>query len=211
MPLIDMRLKLENKKLEKSLKTGDEPFLLNNKAINFHLIDFWKWSVSDLVSNATRGRLAEFIVAQALGISTQIPRDEWQAYDLLTTDNVKIEVKSAAYIQSWYQKEYSKISFSIKKSKYWDPETNILSKELTRSSDIYIFALLKHADKNTVNPLDLSQWSFFIVPTNELNKYKRSQTSITLNSLKKITQEVIFEKLREEFLIKKKVVEGHGV
>ena len=36
--------------------------------VNYKVIDFWKWSVSDLVSNATRGRLAEFIVAKALKI-----------------------------------------------------------------------------------------------------------------------------------------------
>lgn len=41
--------------------------------------------VSDLVSNSIRGKLAEFIVAKALGVDTNMARDEWQSYDLLTS------------------------------------------------------------------------------------------------------------------------------
>ena len=55
------------------------------------LLDFWSWSASDLVSNATRGRLAEFIVANALGVESGI-REEWAAYDLATATGIKIEV-----------------------------------------------------------------------------------------------------------------------
>ena len=74
----------------------------------------------DLTGNATRGRLAEYIVARALGISTGGVRDEWAACDLCTTAGVQIEVKSAAYLQSWQQTKPSTISFSIKKSRPWD-------------------------------------------------------------------------------------------
>jgi len=66
-------------------------------------------SLSDLVSNATRGRLAEFIVAQALNVDTSGVRDEWAAYDLLTSSGIKVEVKSAAYLQSWAQRRHSNI------------------------------------------------------------------------------------------------------
>ncbi len=54
-----------------SPKTGNESFSNNQKTLPFNVWDFWKWSVSDLLSNATRGRLAEFIVATALGINVK--------------------------------------------------------------------------------------------------------------------------------------------
>ena len=63
-----------------------------------------------------RGLLAEYIVAHALDLADAV-RSEWDAYDLLLPNGIKLEVKSAAYIQSWYQKEYSNISFAIR-SKY---------------------------------------------------------------------------------------------
>jgi hypothetical protein len=49
-----------------TLKSGAEPLTIENKALNFTLLDFWQWSVSDILSNANRGRLAEFIVATAV-------------------------------------------------------------------------------------------------------------------------------------------------
>ncbi|MDM8523410.1 hypothetical protein QUF80_08570 [Desulfococcaceae bacterium HSG8] len=39
------------------------------------------------------------------------------AYDLETHDGIKIEIKSAAYVQSWHQKDYSKITFRIPKTR----------------------------------------------------------------------------------------------
>lgn len=105
-------------KIEVVPKKGDEEFQNTGQAINAVLIDFWRWSASDLVSNATRGILAEYLVACAIGIADGA-RVEWDAYDLLIpkTDNraeIRIEVKSSAYLQSWQQKKLSKIIFSIR-------------------------------------------------------------------------------------------------
>jgi hypothetical protein len=82
--------------LKTSPKTGDERFRANGKDLDYSLKDFWIWSVSDLVSNATRGRLAEFIVAKALGIATHVARDEWESFDLQTKKAEKIEVLVSA-------------------------------------------------------------------------------------------------------------------
>jgi len=43
--------------------------------------------------------LAEYLVATVLGLNQGV-RNEWDAYDLETEAGLKIEVKSAAYIQS---------------------------------------------------------------------------------------------------------------
>jgi hypothetical protein len=73
--------------------------------------------VSDLIDNITRGRLAEFIVASALGISIDGVRDSWAAWDLTIPDPlIRIEVKSSAYLQSWFQKSYSNVTFATPKT-----------------------------------------------------------------------------------------------
>ncbi len=148
-------------------------------------MDFWAWSASDLLSNATRGRFAEFLVAKALGISTAGVRDEWAVYDLQLPDGSGIEVKSAAYLQSWGHKELSTIKFGVRRSCAWDPETNELAEEAKRSAKVYVFALLRHQDKATVDPLNLEQWEFFVLPTWVLDERRRSQDSIMLGSLEK--------------------------
>lgn len=173
-------------------KNGTEDLTFNGQKTEYKLLDFWRWSVSDLLSNATRGRLAEFIVGTAVGLNPDHIRDEWDAYDLKTEDGIKIEVKSAAYIQCWSQKCFSSISFSIKRSVYWDPVTNIESVKSRRHADLYVFCVLKHKDQSSIDPLKMEQWDFYILPTYRLDNYERSQSSITLNSLQKLTDPVSY-------------------
>lgn len=182
---------------KQSLKTGKENLHYNGKPIGFKLLDFWQWSVSDLVSNVTRGRLAEFIVATSLEVDFKTPRDEWQAYDLLTPQGIKVEVKSASFIQSWNQIKYSTIIFSTKATKYWDRKSNSYAKTIKRQADIYVFCLLSYLDHTTINPLNLDQWEFYILSTKELNNYKRSKVSISLGSLKKLAPSVKYEAIKE--------------
>src|SRR5688500_3044284 len=96
-------------------RTGKEKLRIAERTLDLSVLDFWRWSASDLLSNATRGRFAEFIVAHALGISFDEIRDEWGAFDLLTPQGIKVEVKSASYIQSWHQIKESLISFRVPK------------------------------------------------------------------------------------------------
>ena len=190
-------------------KNGDELFTFNGNNIRCKLIDFWKWSVSDLISNATRGTLAEFIVAMAMGIDLTTVREEWDAYDLETEDGIKIEIKTSAYLQTWFQKDYSKIIFSIKPAFFWDAKTNKTSKIKSRPSDIYVFCLLKHKDKKTVNPLKLEQWTFYVVSTEKIDEICGNKKSIQLNSLGKIAECVNYselkEKIKEEYLKTNKI------
>lgn len=168
--------------IEVTKKTGEEYFISSEYALRLQVKDFWKWSVSDLVSNATRGILAEFLVASALGLSGGV-RNEWDAFDILMTDGMKIEVKSAAYLQSWAHVNLSKISFKISPTYSWDSQTNKTSAEQHRQADIYIFCLLKHLEKETLDPLNLDQWEFYLLTSKILNEKVPTQKSISLAKL----------------------------
>jgi hypothetical protein len=171
--------------MKPSKKTGEEHFYIGQDQLNMKLIDFWRWGQSDILSNSLRGVLAEYIVASALGIDAGV-RTEWDAYDLITESGLKIEVKSSAYIQSWHQKCDSIISFDIRKTKGWDSQTNEYSSEFKRQADIYVFCLLKHRDRETIDPLNLEQWEFYILETKILNEKKADQQTICLNPLLKL-------------------------
>ena len=147
-------------RIQATTKSGQEQLTYNEKPLNFTLLDFWRWSVSDILSNATRGRFAEFIVATAANIDNNTLRDEWSAYDLVTPDGIKLEIKSAAYVQSWFQRSLSKISFSTKAALYWDSLTNKQSSEKKRHADVYVFCLLHHDNKLTIDPLNMNHWEF---------------------------------------------------
>ena len=178
-------------------RSGAELFKDGKTPLTFDLLSFWQWSASDVVSNATRGILAEYIVAQALGVANNQVRDEWAAYDLELNDGTKIEVKSAAYIQTWQQNMLSKISFRIPKTVALPTEVDKNShQEPRRQADLYVFALLAECDQDKLNPLDVSQWKFYVVPTFVLDNRERSQHSITLPSLKKLTEVVEYAELK---------------
>jgi len=175
------------------LKTGDEKLTSGEKELDFSLLDFWRWSVSDILSNATRGILAEFIVAKALGIDTSSVRREWDAFDLITPHNVRIEVKSSAYLQSWEQIKYSDIRFGCAEAREWDYNIDKRSGISKRHADVYVFCLLKHLDKSTVNPLNLDQWEFYVIATPELLDKIGKQKTISLSTLKKLTLAISYD------------------
>jgi hypothetical protein len=136
----------ELSRISPARRSGDEPLHSNGDSLGITLLDFWRWSSSDLVSNATRGVLAEFIVAHALGIALDGVRNEWDAFDLITYEGITVEVKSAAFIQSWAQRSLSTIVFRVPKTRAWSADTNVQAKESRRQAQIYVFALLAQKD-----------------------------------------------------------------
>ncbi len=172
--------------IEVKRRDGHESFHASGRTLGFDLLSFWQWSASDVVSNATRGVLAEYLVAQALGVAGGV-REEWAAYDLKALDGTQVEVKSAAYIQSWHQDKLSQITFRVPKTRAWDKHTGRQSDHTRRQAEVYVFALLAHTDQETLDPLEVSQWEFFVIPTILLDNRERSQHSITLPSLRELS------------------------
>lgn len=85
-----------------------------------------------------------------------------------------MEVKSAAYVQTWEQARISEIAFGIRPAKGWDTRNNTSAATTTRSADVYVFCRLKGEDHERIDPLDGAQWSFFCCPrASSTEKYRR--------------------------------------
>ncbi|MFF7986756.1 hypothetical protein ACFZDK_48095 [Streptomyces sp. NPDC007901] len=162
-------------------RSSSELIRANGETVG-RLGDFWSWACSDLANNTMRGILAEYLVATALGAAIGT-RTEWDTVDIRTPEKWRVEVKSAAYLQSWAQPQLSKIEFGIAPASGWDAQTGATSAEVMRRSDVYVFCLLHHQDKKTLDPLDLDQWTFYVLPTRVLDERCPAQRSIRLSSL----------------------------
>ena len=167
------------------------------------VLDFWRWIGSDLVGNTTRGLFAEYLVGLAVGAftgeDTDGVRDGWAPYDIETPDGsiipqgVTIEVKSSAYLQTWRQEREATPRFGIARTRV-DNATGTSSEEQARWSDVYVFCLLHHRSKATLNPLDIGQWTFFVLPTAVLEAQIGDQKTIGLVRLRELgAKEVPFE------------------
>ena len=110
-----------------------------------------------------------------------------------------MEVKSTAYLQSWYQPDKQSMpTFNIRKAKEWSPYTNRYSKESCRHSDVYVFCLHSfQGDKRDLNPLDLKQWEFYVVSTSQLNQELGDRKTITLARVQNLCSSYTVEKLAE--------------
>ena len=162
-------------------KNGSEQFV----GLNNNLLDYWRWAHSDIASNAERGKLAEYIVKCAVRATSEC-RIEWDAVDVISPLGKRIEVKSSAYLQTWSCNKLSSIQFDIAPKLSWDSETNKYYNTIGRNSDYYVFCLFSCKDPSLANPLDLTQWEFYILETKILDEKIPSQKTITLGSLKKL-------------------------
>ena len=59
-------------------------------------------------------------------------------------------------------------------------------------------ACSRHEDKKTINPMDLSQWTFYVVSTRKIEQTCKDIKSISLSRLKKLNPMVCnFDGLKE--------------
>ena len=169
--------------LEKqSLLCGHEEFMQDDKSLGFNVIDYWRFQHSNLIDNI--GSVAEFLVARALHKAEPDNCNGWTLYDLSYRD-YRIEVKATSYWQSW--KKSHKISeqrvFSIRGThlEYQNAKTDI-----ERQNDIYIFCVDEGKDPISSNPLNVNNWSFYVVPTSIINEEYGDKKTLSLKTLQKL-------------------------
>jgi hypothetical protein len=125
---------------------------------SMHDLDaFLRWHCGPLVTMANRMALAEWLVHRALGLDPGEQRSD--GADLVLPGGlVTLAVRSAAYLQSPQQTALSPISFPIEQ----------------RTATAYVFCLLAEQDPAKVNPVELAQWRFWVVPTRSLHAERQS-------------------------------------
>lgn len=148
----------------------------------FTVGDFWRWAASDLTGNLLRGLVAEYLVARAVGATSEA-RVEWDATDLVTARGTRVEVKCSGYVQSWPQAAPSRPSFDVAPKRSWNAATGASAQVPGRPAALYVFALHHHKDKTSADSRDVSQWSFFVVPTHVLDAAHPSARRVSLKAV----------------------------
>ena len=188
---------------------GSEQLAFKDKALGSSVLDFWSWAYSDLIRNVNRGAFAEFIVLEAMNNQSGItpPRTNFRvsmdAYDLLSPDGIRVEVKSSAYMQAWESEHPARISFRIAPAKSLDSSGNYSAdSQYCRHSDVYVFCVWTAMSREQ-NILDLSSWDFYVIATKTLDQKVPNQKTITFQSLlslhpRKVDYFGLYEAIRNE-------------
>lgn len=188
---------------------GSEQLIFKDKKLGSSVLDFWSWAYSDLIRNVNRGAFAEFIVLEAMNNQSGItpPRTNFRvsmdAYDLLSPDGIRVEVKSSAYIQAWESEHPARISFRIAPAKSLDSSGNYSAdSQYCRHSDVYVFCVWTAMSREQ-DILDLSLWDFYVIATKTLDQKVPNQKTITFQSLlslrpRKVDYFGLYEAIRNE-------------
>jgi hypothetical protein len=155
---------------------GDERLLDGSVA------DFWRWALSDLRMNNARGWFAEYLVARVVG-DPRPGRTEWDSYDIESREGIKIEVKTSSYWQSWAQRAPSSITFKGLRSRKWTPQTGY-EPEPSIVADVLVFAIQAAPSAEAYDPLDLSQWDFYVLPSSIIRE--RLGNSVGIATLRQL-------------------------
>lgn len=89
-------------------------------------------------------------------------RVEWDPWDVTAPDGTRIEVKSSGFLQSWAQKKLSAPTFRVAPAYSWDAATGSWSSEQSFNAHVYVFCLQTAKTHDEYDPLDVSQWTFYV-------------------------------------------------
>lgn len=174
--------------------TGQEQLNLDGAPlVGGTAIEFWRWAAGDLRGNALRGHFAEWLVGLLLGVDLSV-RTEWDSYDLILGE-VRIEVKSSAYIQGWGQRALSRISFGALVKQPWDAGTGTWEIEQRLNAEWYVFALETCESGPEYDPLDLDQWRFYVIHRDALTDLRPRQT-LSLRRVEELGRKMTASELR---------------
>ena len=156
--------------------------------LNRSVDEFRRWVLSDWISPTTRGLLAEYYVRCALGRENELAQD-WEYVDIVLEDGGKIEVKASAYLQPVPGGKPRRTSprFDIKEKTWaWSSELSDWKQSARpkRWADCYVFCLENMDDPAAYDPLDLSQWEFFVLSTLKIDEVFGSQKSVAVGRLR---------------------------
>jgi hypothetical protein len=152
------------------------------------VLDFWQWAYSSLNSNVERGKLAEYLVACAVGMSgASNVQEAWADWDVRMDDGTTIEVKCSAYIQDWDQNDYSRIVFGgLKARELYYSEAVKPAAEIGAAAykaDVYVLCLQHHREHQSFSVRDLGQWTFYVLNVDELRLVSNDAKSVSIGTL----------------------------
>jgi hypothetical protein len=108
---------------------------------------------------------------------------------------VRLQVKSAAYLQAWETRKLSAITFvGLRRQLFrWSAGKGVvLGEGKFPKADVFVFAIETARRHKEYDPLEVKQWSFRVLPAHRI-----THDTLSLGTLSKLTPEVTFDGLAD--------------
>jgi len=176
------------------------------------VLEFWRWAFGNLNEDTLKGLFAEWLVGRLLGLELPLGgRNGGANSDLFLESGIRVEVKSAAYWQSWklYDERGRPRPLEEIEERHWRRLEKPLQFQVRRSrdsvdrsgdtpalwSDLYVFCAQFEKNPVSWNILDLNQWRFYCLTRDEVETLP---TSFSEHRLRKFRNSVTAAELRGE-------------
>jgi hypothetical protein len=133
--------------------------------------------------NATRGKIAEILVARLTG---GVTTPEYEDFDVLVDGRIKLQVKASGFLQSWATpgQKFSKIGFKGLRSCKLLDDGSYATVE-TFNADVYVFCVHLNQDHGAPDTeLNPDLWDFYVAPLEAITQ--AGVASMALSRVQKI-------------------------
>lgn len=161
-------------------KDGSEPLHEDGRQLGRTVLDFWRWSASDLGSAGTGRVLGQFLVGTALGADLDSVRDHGLRFQLVTSEGIRVEVTSTIVVGPGPWRGPSEIGFGLPLAVLLEAASDAVDTTDPSRVKVCVFALLSHGDRATLDPLNAAQWRFWVTGSASLHEYARAG-GVTIN------------------------------
>ena len=90
----------------------------------------------------------------------------------------------AAYVQNWDETALSRVTFGIAPRLAGNRNTNDFEGPASRHGDVYVFSVLAETNRQRFDPIDVSQWKFYVVGWAVLDARHPDQKTISLTRVR---------------------------
>jgi hypothetical protein len=94
-------------------------------------------------------------------------------------------------LQAWAQKQLSDPKVVISEKRSWNLDTGVMEQKPSLNADIYIICYFTSEDHSAADPLDLDQWSFFVLDKKEVSDLIKKSKSISLKALNRMNKRLL--------------------
>lgn len=164
----------------------------------FTLGDFWSWAFSDLLDHDVRAAFAQFVVCLGLD-RTALPRVSWTGGDLPYRGR-SLRVVHLGHVAAWDVDAPATVwqGAEGERDPHWSRQRDaVVELGGEGAADCWIVSHDPRRDPRALDPLDVAEWEFFVLPHHAVELEAGPERVLALRRMRFLAEPVDHAGLRQ--------------